>query len=111
MQFARTIVSDSATFNEQKKVENRLWPKSEFSWPKKIKSCDRTIQILHSKDQQDQTCKQNPKKLQANPPASDAQAIKLCPSQQCCKVQATLQVRFVFCVIAINFNSRSGPQN
>ncbi len=39
--------------------------------------------------------------LQAKPPGSDAQAIKLCPSQHCCKVQATLHVRFdIFCVIA-----------
>jgi hypothetical protein len=34
MQFARTIFSDSATFIEKKRVENRLWPKSEFLWPK-----------------------------------------------------------------------------
>jgi hypothetical protein len=41
-------------------------------------------------------------KLRANPPGSDAQAIKLCPWQHCCKVQATLQVGFdIFCVIAI----------
>ncbi len=38
MQLARTIFSNSATFIEKKKVENRLRPKSEFSWPKKIKS-------------------------------------------------------------------------
>jgi hypothetical protein len=36
MQLARTIFSDSATFIEKKRVENRLWPKSEFLWPKKI---------------------------------------------------------------------------
>jgi hypothetical protein len=29
-----------------------------------------------------------------NQSGSDAQAIKLCPLQHCCKVQATLQVRF-----------------
>jgi hypothetical protein len=40
MQFARTIFPDSATFIEKKKIENRLWPKSEFLWPKKIKSLD-----------------------------------------------------------------------
>ena len=38
MQLAMTIFSDYATFIEKKRVENRLWPKSEFSWPKKIKS-------------------------------------------------------------------------
>ncbi len=61
-----------------------------------VRGChsDRTIQILHSKDQQDQICKQNRTKLQAKPPASDDQAIKLCPSQHYFKVQATLQVRF-----------------
>jgi hypothetical protein len=37
MQLARTIFSDSAIFMEKKRVENRLWPKSEFLWPKKIK--------------------------------------------------------------------------
>ncbi len=35
MQLAWTIFSDSATFNEKKRLENRLWPRSEFSWPKK----------------------------------------------------------------------------
>jgi hypothetical protein len=44
-------------------------------------------------------------KLQAKTPGSDAQAIKLCPLQHCCKVQATLQVRFDFFVIANHFNS------
>jgi hypothetical protein len=39
---ARTIFSDSATFIEKKRVENQLWPKSEFSWPKKIKSLGTT---------------------------------------------------------------------
>jgi hypothetical protein len=33
-------------------------------------------------------------KLQAKPSGSNAQAIKLCPSQHCCQVQATLQVGF-----------------
>ncbi len=37
MQLAGTIFSDSAIFMEKKRVENRLWPKSEFLWPKKIK--------------------------------------------------------------------------
>jgi hypothetical protein len=34
MQLVRTIFSDSAIFNEKKRVENRLWPKKEFLWPK-----------------------------------------------------------------------------
>jgi hypothetical protein len=36
MQFTRTFFFYSATFIEKKRVENRLWPKSEFLWPKKI---------------------------------------------------------------------------
>jgi hypothetical protein len=50
MQFARTIFSDSSTFNEKKKVENRLWPKSEFSWPKKLNHTGRWLglqQVAH----------------------------------------------------------------
>jgi hypothetical protein len=39
MQLARTIFSDSAIFIEKKRIENRLWPKSEFLWPKKFKRC------------------------------------------------------------------------
>ncbi len=38
MQLARTIFSDSTTFIEKRRIDNRLLPKSEFSWPKKIKS-------------------------------------------------------------------------
>ncbi len=63
---------------------------------------DRAIQILHSKDQQDQICKQTRIKLQAKPPASDAQAIKLCQSQHYFKVQATLPVRFDFYVWSVS---------
>ncbi len=38
MQLISTFFSDSATFIENKRVENRLWPKIEFLWPKKITS-------------------------------------------------------------------------
>jgi hypothetical protein len=34
-QFTRTIFPDSAIFIEKKRVENRLWRKSEFLWRKK----------------------------------------------------------------------------
>ncbi len=40
MQLARTILSDSATFIEKKRIENLLWPKSEFLWPKNIYHAD-----------------------------------------------------------------------
>ena len=36
MQLTKTIFSDSAIFIEKKRVENRLWANSEFSWAKKI---------------------------------------------------------------------------
>jgi hypothetical protein len=36
MQLARTICFYSATFIEKRRVENRLWPKSEFLCPKQI---------------------------------------------------------------------------
>ena len=35
MQLTKTIFPDSAIFIEKKRVENRLWRKSEFSWRKK----------------------------------------------------------------------------
>ncbi len=66
---------------------------------------DITLQILHSKDQHDRICKQYRTKLQAKPPIGNAHAIKLCPSQHCFKVQATLQVQFnFFCVNGFKFN-------
>ncbi len=40
MQLTKTIFPDSAIFIEKKRVENRLWRKSEFLWRKKIKTSD-----------------------------------------------------------------------
>ena len=35
MHLTNTIFSDSAIFNEKKRIENWLWAKSEFLWAKK----------------------------------------------------------------------------
>ncbi len=42
MQLTKTIFPDSAIFIEKKRVENRLWRKSEFLWRKKNISSSRT---------------------------------------------------------------------
>ena len=39
MQLAKTSFSDSVIFIEKKRVENRLWAKSEFLWAKNYNSC------------------------------------------------------------------------
>ncbi len=42
MQLARTVFFDSATFIVKKRIKNRLWPKSDFLWPKQNKMVRRT---------------------------------------------------------------------
>jgi hypothetical protein len=46
MQLTKTIFPNSAIFIEKKRVENRLWRKSEFFWRKKIKISHRTLKGL-----------------------------------------------------------------
>ncbi len=53
MQLTMTISPDSASFIEKKRVENRLWRKSEFLWRKENISCcsccSRREQLPHSR--------------------------------------------------------------